>query len=141
MEDKIKRECKPFLEKLFKQQDELKSGAVSMEGMKKIMREMIPDFSQEDELTEMMGDLAKKTKYTVVNRATNKMEVQYQENSIDFPSALYISVFFLKKLERRNTDCFSGKSVLKFDDMAGVTLNPLENQRKGKDPGERRRLY
>ncbi|ODM89679.1 hypothetical protein Ocin01_17002 [Orchesella cincta] len=141
MEDKLKRECKPFLEKLFKKQDELKSGAVSMVGMRKILREMIPEFNQEEELAEMMGELAKKTKYTMVNKQTNKMEVQYQENSIDFPSALYICVYFLKKLERRNTDCFSGKSVVKFDDLTGVTLNPLENRQRGKDPGERRRLY
>lgn len=49
-----------------------------------------------------------------------------EENSIDFPSALYLCVFFLKKIEVRSMDCFSGRSVVKFDDLAGLTLNPIE---------------
>lgn len=69
----------PDLEKLFKQQDELGSGAVSMQGMKKILKEMMPEFNQGEELTEMMTELARKTKYTKMNSATKKVEVCYRK--------------------------------------------------------------
>lgn len=67
------------LEKLFKRQDELGSGAVSMQGMVKILKEMIPEFNQVDELNELMTQLARKTKYTVLNKQTNQFEVQYRK--------------------------------------------------------------
>jgi len=118
MDDKLKRECKSYLEKLFKKNDELSSGAVSMQGMSKILKEMIPDYHHDEELFEMMQGKGKTTKYTVLNKSTNQFDVQYQQNSIDFPTALYLCVYFLKKIEFKGTDCFSGRNVVKFDDLA-----------------------
>lgn len=67
------------MEKLFKKQDELGAGAVSMQGMRKIIREMIPEFNHDEELNEMMKELARSTKYTVMNKDTKKIEVKYRK--------------------------------------------------------------
>lgn len=47
------------------------------------------------------------------------------ENSLDFPSALYLCVYFLKKIEFKECNSFAGSSLVKFNDPPGGKAKPL----------------
>jgi len=141
MDEKLKRECRSYLEKLFKKNDDLGSGAVSTQGMKKILKEMISDYIHDvhdAEANELMKGMGKSTKYTSLNKSTNQFDVRYQENSIDFPSALYLCVYFLKKIEFKGTDSFSGRNVVKFDDVSSKKAISIDEKDK---PAHNRKLF
>jgi hypothetical protein len=71
---------------------------------------MFPEFNQFDELDDVMEKQLKTASYTVLNKETNTFDVCHINETIDFPSAQFIVVYFLKKLARRDTDPFSSKS-------------------------------
>jgi len=136
MEEKLKRESRAYLEKLFKKEDDLGSGSISMEAMRKITKDIVPEFEQFEELEEIMGKHLKSTKYTVLNKVTNQFEVKLHDKAIDFPSAQYIIVYFLKKIEKRNSNAFAGKGLIRFDDFP----RQPETVTHSKD-SQKRRMY
>ncbi len=58
-----------------------------------------------------------------------------EENAIDFPSGMAIAVRFLKKYERRSSDAFAGKGLIRFTDLPAS--DALNIRRKS----DKRRLY
>jgi hypothetical protein len=117
MEEKLRRESKSYLDKLFKRHEHKNTGALSREGMRQVMREMFPEFNQDDELDEVMVKHLKVSSYTVLNKDTGNFDVRQVDDTLDFPSAQFIVVYFLRKLARRDTDPFSGKGLVRFNDF------------------------
>jgi len=117
MEEKVKRESKSLMETLFKEYDKLGSRAVTRDDMRRMMNILVPNFAEEEELEEVMEQYVKEQKYTVMNPQTKNIEVRYQPDAIDFPSAMAISVRFLKRYERRSSDAFAGKGLIRFTDL------------------------
>jgi len=58
------------------------------------------------------------------------------DKAIDFPSAQYIIVYFLKKIEKRNSNAFAGKGLIRFDDFP----RQPETVTHSKD-SQKRRMY
>lgn len=127
MEEKIKRESKQYIEKMFKKHDTLNCGAVTKASMKQIVDTLLtPTPYDEEELETLMLNHVKEAKYTVHNKKTNQFEVKYLPDSIDFPSAMAISVRFLLKGEKANNP-FSGTGLVK---LAHFEANTAEQNRK-----------
>ena len=53
-----------------------------------------------------------------------------EDNMIEFPSAMAIAVHFLKKQARRNTNEFSGKSLVRLEDMPKFSWLQEQMQQK-----------
>jgi hypothetical protein len=119
MEEKLRRESKQYLDKLFKKFEVKNTAALTREGMIEVMKCMFPDFNQFEELEEVMEKQLKTSSYTVLNSETNTFDVKQVDNTIDFPSSQFIVVYFLKKMARRDTDPFSGKGLIRFTDFSG----------------------
>ncbi|CAG7726623.1 unnamed protein product [Allacma fusca] len=137
MEDKIKRESKQYLEKLFKKYDTLNCGAVSMADMRSIIIALLsPQEFDKEELERLMSNHIKESKYTVHNKQTNKFEVKYLKDTIDFPSAMAISVRFLVKAERENNP-FSGTGLVQLRHFGP----PSEKVIRNPDIQQKRRIF
>jgi len=136
MEEKVKRESKSLMEALFKEYDKLGSRAVTRDDMRRIVDIMVPNFNREEELEEVMDQYVQEQKYTVMNPKTRALEVKYQPDAIDFPSAMAIACKFLKRYERRNSDAFAGKGLIHFTDLP--TSDALQIRRASE---AKRRLY
>lgn len=137
MEEKLRRESKQYLDKLFKTYEAKNTAALTRTGMGEVMRKMFPEFEQWEELEEVMAKQLKTASYTVLNKETNTFDVKQIEDTIDFPSAQFIVVYFLKKMSRRDTDPFSGKGLVRFTDFSGNMSQSLI------DPNQemKRRMY
>jgi len=136
MEEKVKRESKSLMEALFREYDKLGSRAVHRDDMRKMVNIIVPNFTQEEELEETMDQYAAEQKYTTMNPKTKQIEVKYQQDAIDFPSAMAIACKFLKRYERRNSDAFAGKGLIHFTDLP--TSDALQIKRASE---AKRRLY
>ncbi|OXA57017.1 uncharacterized protein LOC110847116 [Folsomia candida] len=119
MEEKLRRESKQYLDKLFKQYEEKNTAALTREGVIKVMQKMFPGFDQFEELDDIMEKHLKTATYTVLNKETAQFDVQHIDNTIDFPSCQFIVVYFLKKSARRDTDPFAYKGLIRFTDFSG----------------------
>ncbi|OXA46470.1 uncharacterized protein LOC110856159 [Folsomia candida] len=119
MEDKLKRESKDFVQKLFKKQDKNNAAAIHKSDMKKILQSVLPEYflDYDAELEQLLLQHVKVTKYTEHNKKTNQFDVKYQEDTLDFPSVLAVVVHFLKKDEKKSSNAFSGVSVVKYTDF------------------------
>jgi len=113
------------LDKLFKQYEAKNTAALTREGMKDVMKKMFPDFNQFEELDHVMEKHLKTASYTVLDKETNTFDVRQIDDTIDFPSAQFIVVYFLKKMSRRDTDPFSGKGLVRFNDFSGSMSQSL----------------
>jgi len=136
MEEKVKRESKSLMESLFKEYDKLGSRAVARDDMRRIVNIVVPNFTQEDELEDVMDQYVAEQKYTAVNPKTKTLEVKYQQDAIDFPSAMAIVCKFLKRYERRNSDAFAGKGLIHFTDLPTTDALQIRKASEAK-----RRLY
>jgi len=125
MEEKLRRESKNYLDKLFKKYEERNTGALTREGMLSVMKHMFPELTNYDELEDIMAKQMKVASYTVLNKETKTFDVCHIDNTIDFPSAQFIVVYFLKKMAKKETDPFSGKGLIRFSDFGGVLGNGL----------------
>jgi hypothetical protein len=67
------------LDKVFKAHELKNTGALSQEGMRKVIREMFPEFTQEDELDTVMLKHLKVASYTVLNKETGNFDVRQSE--------------------------------------------------------------
>ena len=65
----------------------------------------------------------------------NIFHIYIEPDSIDFPSAMAIAVRFLKKNERRSSDAFAGKGLIRFTDL------PSSDALNIRRASEKRRLY
>jgi len=125
MEEKLRRESKNYLDKLFKKYEEKNTGALTRDGMIAVMKHMFPELRNYEELDNVMEKHLKIASYTVLNKETNTFDVCHIDNTIDFPSAQFIVVYFLKKMAKKETDPFSGKGLIRFSDFGGVLGNGL----------------
>ncbi|CAL8094504.1 unnamed protein product [Orchesella dallaii] len=139
MEDKLKRECKAYVEKTFKTFDKFGSASMPKDDVKNLLKIIIPDFVYEEhceELTELLAQYVKASKYTVHNKTTNQFEVKYLDNTVDFPSVLGITVHFLKKIECKGQNNFAHQTVVKGKDFPGKNQSVAHERRESK-----RKLY
>jgi len=135
MEEKLKREAKDFVHKLFKKQDRNGAAAIHKNDMKKILVAVLPEYLESDneELGKLLEQHVKVTKYTEHNKKTNQFEVRYQEDTLDFPSVLAIVVHFLKKDAKKNGNAFADRSVVKYNDFpASEALAAAQKQNEMK---------
>lgn len=52
------------------------------------------------------------------------------ENTVDFPSVLAVTVHFLKKIELKDVNFFSGQSVVKVKDFPPKEIKNGNDQKK-----------
>ncbi|ODN05411.1 hypothetical protein Ocin01_01252 [Orchesella cincta] len=139
MEEKLKRECKAYVEKTFKTFDKFGSASMPKDEVKNLLKVIIPEFEYDqhkEELVELLSQYSKASKYTVHNKTTNQFEVKYLDNTLDFPSVLGITVHFLKKIECKGQNFFSGQTVVKNKDFPGKNQSISHDRRDSK-----RKLY
>jgi len=119
MEQKLKRESRPYIERIFKKYDG-GTGAIHVKDMPRIMKQIVPGLNP-DELQEQIEIYEIESSYLVPNKETHQFDVEHEPGTLDLPSVVAIVVHFLKKQERRNSNEFACRSLISLRDFPDPT--------------------